>query len=89
VNCSAFGCPPLRTESTACHCAGCHRTFSNLTLFDRHQDWQTCPGKLSCQSPEALGLVRAPNGTWWTPEGLKKSTESVGRMHRARELVTA
>lgn len=83
MNCHRRGCPALPPGSAACHCAARHQTFSNLGLFDRHQDWQTCPGKLSCEYAGALGLVRAPNGVWWTPEGLKKSTEAVGRMHQA------
>ena len=84
MSCATHGCPELRPGSAACHCAACHQTFSGLGLFDRHQDWQTCPGKLSCEYAGALGLVRASNGTWWTPEGLRKSTESVGMMHQAR-----
>lgn len=82
MNCATRGCPA--PTGSACHCAACHQTFSNLTLFDRHQDWRTCPGKLSCKDPEALGLVRAPTGTWWTLEGLQISTERAGRLRQAR-----
>jgi hypothetical protein len=82
VNCAAHGCPS--PAGSACHCAACHQTFSNLTLFDRHQDWRTMPGKLSCVAARELGLVRGPTGTWWTPEGLQASTERAGRLHQAR-----
>jgi hypothetical protein len=85
VNCYVRKCPPIPPGSTARHCAACHQTFSSLTLFDRHQDWQACPRKLSCESAEAMGLVQAGNQTWWTPEGLKKSTERVGMMLQARK----
>ena len=88
MSCATHGCPALRPGSTACHCAGCHRTFSNLTLFDQHQDWRANLGSPSCKAPAALGLVRA-NETWWTPEGLQASTERVGRMHQARKEMAA
>ncbi len=35
-----------------CHCAaeGCHRTFTSLSAFDRHQRWMN--GTLLCIDPE-------------------------------------
>lgn len=73
------------SAKSACGCAGCDKTFSNLTLFDRHQHWDyDAVPRLSCKTPESLGLVSDQNGTWWTPEGLKSSTERVAAMKEAR-----
>ena len=68
-----------------CHCVRCHQTFGTLALFDRHHDvdYRRDPAVL-CNAPEALGLVRGPNETWWTPEALSALTERVGKMVTAR-----
>lgn len=85
MNCAQFGCPSPEPGSRACHCAGCHRTFSNLTLFDAHQQWdREGAWSLACKDPGALGLVRAGNEVWWTPEALQALTEKVTKMNQAR-----
>jgi hypothetical protein len=85
MNCHSRGCPALDPGSRASHCAACHRTFSNLALFDRHQDWgQGWDSGVSCRPPEALGLVRAPNGTWWVPERLEGLTGRLEKMNAMR-----
>lgn len=85
MKCHARGCPPLKENSRVCHCAGCHRTFSSLTLFDSHQDWsQGWSSGVACKAPGELGLVRAANGVWWIPESLTALTEKVTRMNQAR-----
>lgn len=85
MNCVTAACPPLDPGGTACHCSACHQTFSGVGLFDTHQQVRReRPGKPFCLSARALGLVQAVNGTWWTPEGLLRSTERVARMHSAK-----
>ena len=36
----------------ACHCGGCHLTFTSLSAFDRHQRW--IGGQLTCLDPEYI-----------------------------------
>ena len=86
MNCHDFGCPPLREGGKACHCGACHRTFASLALFDAHQETDYKGGSgVSCKSPEALGLVQAPNGTWWTPDTLTALTGKLEKMALARQ----
>lgn len=67
-----------------CHCAACHVTFSNLTLFDRHQVVSYKRRTIRCKSPSKLGLVQNDRGTWYTPEGLAKAQLSATRLATAR-----
>ena len=48
------------------HCAACHETFANLTLFDTHR-----AGDHTARHclPPAPGLIQDDEGVWWTPEG--------------------
>lgn len=48
-----------------CHCAACHRSFSALQAFDRHQ--RTGPGReVACLDPAAAGLALR-DGVWRQP----------------------
>lgn len=61
MNCATLGCPVPRERTRRSHCARCHRTFSGVTAFDRHQ---TSGG---CQDPAERGLVQRPDGIWRFP----------------------
>ncbi len=37
------------------HCSGCHRSFSGLSNFDRHQTMRE--GRTACHDPLELGMV--------------------------------
>lgn len=85
---AVYGCEPSccsQVRGAHCHCAGCHQTFANMTLFDGHQDvnYSRSPAVL-CREPESLGLVRGTRGAWYTPAGLTASTERVAKMNSAR-----
>lgn len=66
------GCDAVWTAPGACHCAGCHRTFSGLGLFDRHRtgygEHGRChdPATLTDRSGAPVGEFR--NGMWRGPE---------------------
>ncbi|AYR02438.1 hypothetical protein SEA_AFFECA_55 [Gordonia phage Affeca] len=50
----------------ACHCSGCHRTFTALTPFDRHRRGD------QCLDPATLGLIehqRSGYTAWGAPGG--------------------
>jgi len=46
------------TGQLACHCGGCHRTFTGITAFDRHQ----LAGR--CCDPTQRGLVPVTKLYW-------------------------
>ena len=57
------------------HCAACHETYANLSLFDAHR-----PGAWTgrvCSVPS--GLVQDAEGVWWTLEGLANRDSLVER----------
>jgi hypothetical protein len=62
------GCGAWWTGNRTAHCGGskCHRTFSSMTAFDRHQRSRT-EGGVECLDPASVGLVAAekPYGTLW------------------------
>jgi hypothetical protein len=79
-------CQPVMSESSpsgqSCRCNACGVTFGGRTLFDAHRY-----GSLSrrrCRTPERMGLVRAPNGVWRTPEDAESLVERVAKMHAGR-----
>jgi len=64
------GCDNTWGGLSTCHCAACHRTFTNLKNFDKHRV------KNACVDPESVGLVDAgrkypcfasPSGEWSWP----------------------
>ena len=48
-------------SETACHCNGCHRTFSSLSGFDAHRR------NLKCVDPATVGLEKNAKGWWRHP----------------------
>lgn len=50
MTCATNGCAEPR--GAACHCAGCHLTFTALTPFDRHQ--RIDQGQNVCLDPRYL-----------------------------------
>lgn len=63
MNCATLGCP-TPTGTRMSHCCGCHRTFSSVTAFDRHQ---TLDNGNVCHDPETKGLVLRADGVWRCP----------------------
>jgi hypothetical protein len=69
------GCGRTWTSLTECHCRTCHRQFTSVTAFDRHQ-----PGRYRCPDPDALlerngdptlrRIDRSGGDTWtlWTSD---------------------
>lgn len=55
------GCQISWSASSACHCSGCHQTFSGVTAFDRHQR------RGRHLPPYLLGMVRGETGVWTLP----------------------
>ena len=51
------------TGLRACHCSGCHRTFTGLTAFDMHREGDHAKGTRHCVNPASVGLVPA-NRPW-------------------------
>jgi hypothetical protein len=52
--------------SRACHCSGCHRTFSGTELFDRHRNHRGDHG--SCLDPATLPRMELwSDGIWHMP----------------------
>lgn len=50
----------------ACHCGGCHETFSGVHLFDAHRSLTGEHG--SCRDPRTLGGgVELRDGVWSYP----------------------
>lgn len=66
------GCDSTWTAAGACHCSGCHTTFSGLTLFDQHRTGYGERGQ--CHNPaDMLDRNNDPvcehrNGMWRYPE---------------------
>lgn len=58
------GCPNRWNGYNTCHCSGCHATFSNIDVFDRHRRGG------ECLRPATVGL--APSGRsyecWGRPD---------------------
>ena len=71
MNCLTLDCPRPRDGSRRSHCAGCHRTFTSVSAFDRHQ---TLNDGSHCHDPAIRGLIQRPDGVWRhpgeRPEGL-------------------
>lgn len=63
---SCGGCSATWTAPRACHCGGCHETFSGLTLFDLHRRSSRCldPAALAAAGDE----LRLIAGIWRGPE---------------------
>lgn len=63
-------CGARWTRAGACHCAGCHETFSSLSGFERHRR------RGVCLDPAVCGLVRKSagkaGGFMWTLPGTWK-----------------
>ena len=51
------GCTVTWTALGACHCSGCHATFSGITAFDAHRR------RFSCLDPSSVGL-EPDAGVW-------------------------
>lgn len=49
----------------ACHCSGCHETFSGVDLFDRHRTLHGEHG--TCRHPSELRGVELRDGVWARP----------------------
>jgi hypothetical protein len=95
--CTDRGCPnPVGIE---CHCAACHRTFGNLSLFDAHQDvdYSRTPAVV-CLDPATMRVslggsaspggdvpVQDDRGVWHTPAGLGRRQRNVAQLAAARE----
>jgi len=75
-------CGAQWTGMNVCHCAGCHRTFTGIRAFDRHQRVVDPPASC-CLDP---ALIRRRDGTpalqpnskgWWG----EPATDSPGNPH--------
>jgi hypothetical protein len=67
--CAELKCPSPRGRAE-CHCAACHRVFSGVSAFAKHQTFPD-GGVLTCHDPAGRGLVPAGrNGVtvWGWPE---------------------
>lgn len=58
---SCGGCDNRWNGLAACHCSGCHETFSSVSGFDRHRRGG------ECLKPAEIGLVRDGRGSWSFP----------------------
>ena len=69
MKCFHLGCPIPPLNSRVSHCSGgCHRTFSGVSAFDRHQTFSEETGSV-CHDPSARGLVQRADGVWrWDRE---------------------
>lgn len=72
ITCS--GCAARWTAPSACHCSGCHETFSGIALFDRHRstaggEHGSClpPGRL-CGTVTGERVMFQRDGMWRGPE---------------------
>jgi hypothetical protein len=77
-------------EAMSSHqCGRCLEKFTSLELFDKHQDvdYKRKP-VIICIRPESLGMVRAHNESWTTPEGALRLAALAGRARLMREAKT-
>lgn len=69
---SCSGCDATWTAAAAAHCAACHRTFSSVSLFDRHRSISGEHG--TCHDPAAMTgrngepICEFRDGMWRFPE---------------------
>ena len=70
-------CGEAWTGHDACHCAGCHHTFTGERAFAAHR----IRGR--CQAPESRGLVKI-HRTHWTGWGWPKQRDRLDRRERDR-----
>ena len=66
------GCDSTWTGTAACHCSGCHRTFSGVGLFDKHRsavgEYGACidPATITDKHDQPVTFFR--DGMWRGPE---------------------
>lgn len=51
-------CTAQWTGTSACHCSGCHQTFTCLSAFDRHRL------RNQCEDPPTRNLARVHKRHW-------------------------
>ena len=65
-----------------CHCSGCHKHFSSVSSFDKHQagsgKWKKC---LDTEGMKVIGMVFIEERQLWIKESMK---EGVGLALRQR-----
>lgn len=61
------GCSNTWTGIKVCHCAGCHRTFSVLSWFDRHRTRGKClnPASITVSEEDTRPAMKLDaHGKW-------------------------
>jgi len=64
------GCVNAWTGSSACHCCGCHRTFTGVTAFDIHRTGGTCNPPTSLLTEKGEQRLVPTERMYWTGWGL-------------------
>lgn len=70
---SGCGCGATWTGKSTCHCGGCHRTFSSLSGFDRHQTalpehpWVVCRDPATMRKKDGSPVLVLSGDTWRWP----------------------
>lgn len=72
---NTHSCGAKWTGNAACHCAGCHKTFVNLTNFDMHRQWND--GKRECKDVSEWDKIEKKHGTLYARPGHKKRSEKL------------
>lgn len=60
------GCDTEWTGLGKCHCAGCHRTFSGVTLFDLHHSRGKCVDPATLRDKRGDPIAFLVLGVWQT-----------------------
>lgn len=75
------GCASRWRGVSRCHCAGCHRTFGGLGMFDAHR--RDVKGKGTCLDPEALGL-HLVSDVWQSSDTPRGNADALAAHREAR-----
>lgn len=61
------GCTNKWTAGGACHCSGCHQTFSVLSIFDKHRTGNLDHRRCLTPGDHPDKFSQAANGNWQGP----------------------
>ena len=76
-------CGDRWTGTSKCHCSGCHRLFSTVTMFDRHRVNAKCADPATDMITPRDGSPPRPayvfkQGTWCSADEFKRAGQLFG-----------
>jgi hypothetical protein len=76
---SCGGCEARWRGIGQAHCAACHRSFSAVSLFDRHRRRDVCLDPLDIRDRDGYAAMRLVDGVW---RGREMADEQRARFDR-------